>query len=70
LIKRTTQKLYIKIVNIYAPNIDTSNFIKETLLDIKAWIDPNIVMMSDLNTLLSSIDSSSRESKSTKKLQN
>jgi exonuclease III len=50
----------ITIINSYAPNIGTPNFIKHTLLDLKAQIDPNIIV-GDFNVLLSPIDRSSRQ---------
>jgi hypothetical protein len=37
----------------YAPNISTSSFIKQTLVDIK---DANTIIMSDFKTSLSPID--------------
>jgi hypothetical protein len=33
----------IKIVSLYAPNVGASNFIKQTLLDLKARVEPNTV---------------------------
>jgi exonuclease III len=50
----------ITIINSYAPNIGTPNFIKHTLLDLKAQIDPNIIV-GDFNVLLSPIDRSSTQ---------
>jgi hypothetical protein len=38
----------ITIVNVQAPNIGATNFIKQTLLDIKAQIDPNTILVYDL----------------------
>jgi hypothetical protein len=43
----------LMIVNIYALNVSTLNFIKETLLDIKTQIDPNTIIVDDFNTPLS-----------------
>jgi hypothetical protein len=37
------------------PNVGKSNFIKGTLLDIKAQMGPNIIIGSDLTTPLSPI---------------
>jgi exonuclease III len=51
----------ITIINLYAPNVSAPNFIKLTLMDLKAHMDPNTVVVGDFNTLLSSIDRSSRQ---------
>ena len=40
------------IVNIYAPNIGTPQYIRQTLIDIKGDIDSNTVIVGDFNTLL------------------
>jgi hypothetical protein len=42
LIKGTIYQEEITVVSIYALKIDTPNFIKQTLLGIKAQINPNI----------------------------
>jgi hypothetical protein len=52
----------------YTLNVGAHNFIEQTLLDKKEQIGPDIIIVDDLNTLLSSIASSSRQKKSTKKL--
>jgi exonuclease III len=49
------------IINLYVPNVNAPNFIKHTLKDLKAYIDSNTVVVGDLNTLLSSIDRSSKQ---------
>jgi hypothetical protein len=58
----------ITIFILYAPNIGAPNFIKQTLLVLKAQIDSNIIIFGDINTPLSPLGSSSRK-KSTKKPQ-
>jgi hypothetical protein len=40
----------ITIINLYAPNISAPNFIKHTLMDLKAYIDSNTVVVGDFNT--------------------
>jgi hypothetical protein len=52
LIKGTINQEDIIIVNIYVPNIGTTNFINQTLLNIKAHIDPNLIIVSNFNTPL------------------
>jgi hypothetical protein len=51
----------IRIMNLYAPSFSPLNFIKHTLKGLKTHIDPNIVVMEDFSTLLSTIDRSSRQ---------
>jgi exonuclease III len=43
----------IIIINLYAPNVNTSNFIKHTLKDLKAYINSNTVVVGNFNTPLS-----------------
>jgi hypothetical protein len=40
LIKGTIHQQDIEIINIYIPNVGALNFIRQTLLNIKAQIDP------------------------------
>ena len=40
------------IVNIYAPNIGTLQYIRQILTDIKGEINRNIIIVGDFNTLL------------------
>jgi RNA-binding protein YlmH len=56
----------IKIINIYGPCIDASNFIKRTLSYIKEQIRPYTIIVGDFNTPFS-IDS--EDKKLTKNLQ-
>jgi exonuclease III len=68
IIKGEIDQKEITIINLYAPNINTPNFIKHTLKDLKAYINSNTVVMGDFNTPLSSIDRSSKQ-KITKEIQ-
>jgi N-methylhydantoinase B/oxoprolinase/acetone carboxylase alpha subunit len=52
LINGKIQQEEITIVNIYVPNVSAPNLIKQTLLDLKAQIDQNTMVVEDLNTLL------------------
>jgi exonuclease III len=56
----------IIIVNLYAPNVNTTNFIKHTMKDLKAYSNTNTVVVGDFNIALSSIDRSPKQ-KSIKK---
>jgi len=49
------------IVNIYAPNIRTPKYIKQTLTDLKAEIDSSTVIVGDFITPLSTVDRTSRQ---------
>jgi exonuclease III len=50
LIKGEINQKEITIINLYAPNVNTPNFIKHTLKDLKTYIDSNTVVMGDFNT--------------------
>jgi hypothetical protein len=63
LIKGEIQQKEITI-NLYAPKVGAPNFIKHTLMDLKAHIDSNTVVVGDFNTPLSPIDRSFNQKKS------
>jgi hypothetical protein len=53
------------------PNVGTPNFIKQTLLDLKAQIELNTMIMGDFNTPLSPLPKKKkRKKKKSKKPQN
>ena len=52
----------VKFVNIYAPNIGAPKYIKQVLTDLKGEVDSNTIMIGVFNTLLTSMDRSSRKS--------
>ena len=56
MIKGSLQKEDITIVNIYAPNIGTLQYIRKTLTDIKGEIDSNTIIVRDFNTPLTPMD--------------
>ena len=60
MIKRSIQEEDITIVNIYAPNIGASQYIKQMLTAIKGEIDSNTIIVVDFNTPLSPMDKSSK----------
>jgi exonuclease III len=51
-IKGAIHQKEITIINLYAPNINAPNFIKQTLKDLNAHIDSNTVIVGDFNTTL------------------
>jgi exonuclease III len=61
LIKGKIYKKEITIINPYANNINTPNFIKHTLKDLKIYINSNTVVAGDFNTPLAPIDKSSKQ---------
>ena len=48
--KGTIQEKDITIVNIYAPNIETPQYTRETLTDIKGEIESSTIIVGDFNT--------------------
>ena len=50
MIKGSIQKEDTTIVSIYAPNIGASQYIRQTLSDIKGEIDSNTIIVGDINT--------------------
>jgi exonuclease III len=61
LIKGEIHQKDITFINLYAPNINATNFFKRTLKDLKTYIDSNTVVVGDFNTPLSLIDRSSKQ---------
>ena len=51
----------IALVNIYTPKIGAPKYVKQILMDIKGEINSNTVILEIFNTLLTSMDGSSRE---------
>ena len=56
MIKGSIQEEDITIVNIYAPNIEAPQYIRQTLADIKGEIDSNTIIVGDFNTPLTLMD--------------
>ena len=61
MIKKSIQEEDITIVNIYAPNIGTPQYIRQILTDIKGEIDSNTIIVRDFNTPLTPMDRSSKQ---------
>ena len=56
MIKGSIQEEDRTIVNIYAPNTGTPQYIKQTLTDIKGEIDNNTVIVGNFNTSFTPMD--------------
>ena len=61
MIKGSIQEEDITIVNTYAPNTGATQYIRQTLTDIKGEIDSNTIIVGDFNTPLTPMDRSSKE---------
>ena len=61
MIKGSIQEEDITIINIYAPNIGASQYIRQLLTAIKEEIDSNTIIVRDFNTLLAPMDRSSKQ---------
>ena len=59
-IKGSIQKEDTTIVNIYAPNIGTPQYVRQMLTAIKGEIDSNTIIVGNFNTPLSPMDKSSK----------
>ena len=51
----------ITIVNIFAPNIEAPQYIRQTLTDIKGKIDSNTIIVGDFITPLTPMDRASKQ---------
>ena len=60
MIKRSIQEEDLTIVNIYAPNIGTPQYIRQMLTAIKGENDSNTIRVGDFNTSLSPMERSSK----------
>ena len=57
-IKGSIHEEDITIVNVYAPNIGASQYIRQTLTDIKGKTDSNTIIVGDFNIPLTPMDRS------------
>ena len=61
MIKGWIQEEDIIIVNIYAPNIEAPQYIRQILTDIKGESDSNTIIVGDFNSPLTLMDRSSKQ---------
>ena len=61
MIKGSIQEEDITIINAYAPNIGTPQYISQMVTTMKGEIDSNTVILGDFNTPLTPIDRSSKQ---------
>ena len=61
MIQESIQEKDITIVNSHAPNIDTPQYIRQTLTDIKGDIDSNTIILGDFNTTHTPMDRLSKQ---------
>ena len=61
MMKGSVQEEDVTIVNIYAPNIGTPQYIRQTLTDIKGKIDSNTIIVGNFNIPLTPMDRSSKQ---------
>ena len=60
-IKGSIQEEDITIVNIYAPNMEAPQYIRQTITDIKGEIDSNTIIVGDFNTPFTPMDRLSKQ---------
>ena len=61
MIKGSIQQEDITIVNIFAPNIGASQYIRQTLTDIKGETDNSTIIVGEFNTPLTPMERSSKQ---------
>ena len=61
MIKGSIQEENITIVNFYAPTIGATQYIRQTVADIKGEIDSNTIIAGDFNMLLTPKDRWSKQ---------
>ena len=61
MIQGSIHKEDITIANIYVPNIEAPQYIRQTLTNIKGEIDSDTIIVGDFNTPITPMDSSSKQ---------
>ena len=60
MIKGSIQEEDITIIDIYAPNIGTPQYVRQTLMGMKEEINSNTIIVGDFNTPLTTMDRSAK----------
>ena len=61
MIKGSTQEEDITIINIYAPNIEAPQYVRQMLTSMKGEINSNTIIVGDFNTALTTMDRSTKQ---------
>ena len=61
IIKGSIQEEDITIINIYAPNIGTLQYVRQMLTSVKEEINSNTIIVGDFNTPLTTMDRSTKK---------
>ena len=61
MIKGSIQEEDITIINIYVPNIEAPQYVRQMLTSMKGEINNNTIMMGDFNTPLTPMDRSTKQ---------
>ena len=61
MIKGSIQEEEIPIINIYAPNIGTLQYVRQMLMSMKGEINSNTIIVGDFNTPLTPMDRSTKQ---------
>ena len=61
MIKGSIQEEDITIINIYAPNIEASQYVRQTLTSMQVEINNNTKIVGELNTPLTHMDRSTKQ---------
>ena len=61
MIKRSIQEEDITIINIYAPNISTPQYVRKMLTSVKGEINSNTIIVGDFTIPLTPMDRSTKQ---------
>ena len=61
MIKGSIQEEDITIINIYAPNISTPQYVRKMLTSVKGEINSNTIIVGDFNIPLTTMDRSTKQ---------
>ena len=61
MIKGSIQEEDITIINIYAPNIEALDYVRQMLTSMKGEINSNTIIVGDFNTPLTTMDRSTKQ---------